>query len=96
MSSEAKQSLPVTVDVRPLDERGPRSDWDDATRLWVSYNEKEKLVSIEGNRAALNSLARHLLTLTQPEALPGYNLSWEAESGWFETDEAGLHLMLAE
>ncbi|CUR61704.1 hypothetical protein NOCA150004 [metagenome] len=84
------------MDVRPLDERGPLSDWDDATRLWVSYNEKDKLVGIEGNRAALNSLARHLLTLTRPEAVPGYNLSWEAESGWFETDEVGLHIMLAE
>lgn len=53
-------------------------------------------MSIQGNRAALNSLARHLLTLTQPGARPGYNVSWEAESGWFETDEAGLHLMLTE
>lgn len=72
------------------------SSWDDNTRLSLHYSERDKLVSIAGNRAALTSLARHLLAVSQSASQPGYNLHWEAESGWFKTDEAGLHISLTE
>ncbi len=88
--------LPITVDIRKVDEHGLISNWDDEAKLWLSFDERVKTIGIAGNRAALSSLARHLLTLTQPDARPGYNLYWEPESGWFETNEAGLHIRLTE
>lgn len=90
------ETVTIDVQIERLDARVPISNWDDDTKLWLCFNEREKIIGIAGDRAALNSLARHLLTLSQPGALPGYNLSWEPESGWFETDEAGLHISLAE
>ena len=96
MTSEDGTTLHVAVDIRRLDEHGLISNWDDATKLRLSFNDQDKTIGIAGNRAALNSLARHLLTLSQPGARPGYNLHWEPESGWFETNEAGLHISLSE
>jgi hypothetical protein len=96
VTSNEATTLPITVDIRKVDEHGLMSNWDDATRLWLSFNERDKTIGVAGNRAALNSLARHLLTMTQPDASPGFNLYWEPESGWFETDEAGLHISLTE
>jgi hypothetical protein len=89
-------TLPITVDIRKVDEHGLVSNWDDGTRLWLSFDERDRTIGIAGNRTALNALARHLLTLTQPDARPGHNLYWEPESGWFETDAAGLHISLTE
>lgn len=40
MSNEAEQTLSVSVDVRVIDGRGPLSDWDDATKLCVHFNER--------------------------------------------------------
>ena len=93
---DAPETLTCDVQIQKIDANGPISNWDDDTKLWLSFNERDKSIGIAGNRAALNSLARHLLTLTQPGAKPGYNLHWEPEAGWFETDEAGLHISLAE
>jgi hypothetical protein len=96
MSADVPESLTVEVDVQKIDDNGVISNWQDETRLWLSFNEHERTIAISGNRAALTSVARHLLTLAQPDAQPGSNLYWEPESGWFETDEAGLHISLAE
>lgn len=96
VTSDEETTLPTTVNVRQVDEHGLISNWDDETNLWLSSDEQGKTIGIAGNRAALNSLARHLLTLTQPDARPGYNLYWEPEWSWFETDEAGLHISLTE
>ena len=96
MPADEVETVPVTVPIRKVDEHGLISNWDDDTRLWLSFDPKDQTIVISGNRAGLNSLARHLLTLTQPDAKSGYNLHWENSSGWFETDEAGLHLSLAE
>lgn len=89
-----QEVVTVSIDIEKLDQRGPISNWDDGTRLWLSFNEVEKTIGIAGNRDALLSLARHCLTLAQDGTLPGSSLYWEPESGWFETDEAGLHLSL--
>lgn len=96
MSADGAESLTVHVEVRRIDERGVISNWHDESRLWLSFNQPEKTIGIAGNRAALTSLAKHLLTLAQQGAQPGSNLYWEPESGWFETDEAGLHISLVE
>jgi hypothetical protein len=96
MTSKDGTTLPITVDVRKVDKHGLISNWDNETKLWLSFNQSDKTIGIAGNRAALTSLARHLLTLAQADATPGNNLYWEPESGWFETDEAGLHISLTE
>jgi hypothetical protein len=96
MPTDEPETITIDVQIQKLDTRGAISNWDDDTKLWLSFNDGDKTIGIAGNRAALNSLARHLLTLTQPGTQPESNLYWEPESGWFETDEAGLHLSLTE
>ena len=96
MTSQDGTTLPITVAIRRVDEHGLVSNWDADTKMWLSFNQQDKTIGIAGNRAALTSLARHLLTLAQEDATPGNNLYWEPESGWFETDEAGLHISLTE
>jgi hypothetical protein len=96
MPTDDPETITIDVQIQKLDAHGPVSNWADDTKLWLSFNDVDKTIGIAGNRAALNSLARHLLTLTQPGTQPGYNLSWDPESGWFATDDAGLHLSLTE
>jgi hypothetical protein len=71
----------VSVAIEKLDQRGPISNWDDGTRLWLSFNRADKTIGIAGNRDALVSLARHCLTLAQDGARPGASLYWAPESG---------------
>ncbi|MCL8026022.1 Imm32 family immunity protein [Nocardioides bruguierae] len=96
MTSGDGTTLLISVDIRQVDEHGLVSNWDDDTKLWLSFQEQDRTIGIAGNSAALTSLARHLLTLAQADAMPGHNLYWEPESGWFETNEAGLHISLVE
>lgn len=51
------ETVTVDLQIQRLDDRGPISNWDDDTKLWLSFNERERTIGIAGNRAALNSLA---------------------------------------
>lgn len=84
----------VVVQVPVIGERGVVANWSDDSRTYLSVRSEgdETYVHIEGNAAALESLARQLLCLAQDEAQPGYNLVWASDSGWFENSEVGLRL----
>jgi hypothetical protein len=87
-------TVPVVVQVIPYDRsRGLVSDWDEDTvlRLEVLDSPPNTLL-ITGNPAGLTSLARHLLTLAQPEAPIGSHLDFDDYCGWFEEGSLGVRI----
>lgn len=70
------------------------SNWDDETKMELRVDEEGegRLVHIVGNVAGLRSLARHCLTLAQDGLTDPQHLDFDAESGWFDTDDVGLRI----
>jgi hypothetical protein len=70
------------------------SNWDADTRMELFVNEKgdERVISIVANVAGLRSLARHCLTLAQGGLTGAQHVDFDADSGWFDTDDLGLRI----
>jgi hypothetical protein len=91
---DSPPTSPVVVDVIPYDPtRGLISDWDDDTVLRLEVlTSPPNTILVTGNPAGLRSLARHLLTLAQPEAPVGSHLDFDDYCGWFEEGSFGLRI----
>jgi hypothetical protein len=70
------------------------SNWDDETKveLHVTGRDEARLVHIVANVAGLRSLARHCLTLAQEGVTDAQHLDYDADSGWFDTDDVALRI----
>jgi hypothetical protein len=70
------------------------SNWDDDTKLELHVDEEGegRLVHVVANVAGLRSLARHCLTLAQDGLTGAQHVDFDADCGWFDTDDVGLRI----
>lgn len=68
----------VTVDVVAYHRNlGLRYEWQDGDELNVRIDDSGSIVTVEGNRSGLTSLARHLLGLAHAETPDGRHLDFD-------------------
>ncbi len=86
----------VVVHVKPhRPDRGVVSWWDEDAVIRIECDDKpESIAIISGNAAGPMSLARHLLTLTQPDTPRGSHMDFDTYFGWFEEGSAALRVEL--
>lgn len=88
-----QREVPTTIFVFPPGSAAV-SNWDDGTRMELHVTETgaERLVHIVANVAGLQSLARHCLTLAQEGLTDAQHVDYDADSGWFDTNDVALRI----
>lgn len=86
----------IITKVAPYDpSRGLISEWNEGTVLRVELlDSPEPTAVISGNRLGLQSLARHLLTLSQQGVPAGSHLDFDSYCGWLEDGSAAIRIEL--
>lgn len=63
----------VQIEIPKYEGQGLRYIWDSDFIISAEYNHLTRTVTIQANQSGLISLARHLLTLAQPEVPIGFH-----------------------
>jgi hypothetical protein len=93
MGAPRRSRRKLTVDVLEYDPSlGVGTYWDEESRLRVEVTQSPRSAVISGNRAGLASLARHLLSLAQPEVPSGSHLDFDEYGGWLDAGFLGLRI----
>ena len=65
--------MKIELELPDYERRGLSYSWDEDFEIFVNYDKKYQTVNIIANTEGLISLARHILTLAQPEVPVGFH-----------------------